>query len=340
LGVYIDNQGIAQSEIYLLGDILVNGTQVNSHNPQILWNPQGTYFLIYEIDIGANESGITNIIASPVSIVGGNVSSIYVLGGDQPTNRRPNAAYSSRTNDFLVVYETSTPGVPSENIRGVVLSASTFVIHQEIVYVNRLTQNEHHPYVAYNSLENEFLAVWNNGTEPEDNTEKRSIRIGNTFNKETTNFEFRKGNVASFQAKSITRTLTQRSFVGFDSTSLQKRQDSTLHYFKATVLCASSSTGATTGVPTTGVIPTTGIATTGQVVVPTSSPITPIGGNSSSKHTNNSVVAAVASVVVIFGVLCIILVIALVYILVIRPKRKAAAIAVARFDPDRDASRG
>jgi len=232
-------------------------------------------------------------------------------------------AYSSRTDEFLVVFEADQPGSGVVNIRGTVVDAYTFSPDYEIVYVNRNSHQEHHPRVAYNSITSTFFAIWNNGTEEEDydTTKKRSLDDEQSTSRYNTE---RSGqshigieileDLPKFISKRSVKDSITMPIIGqtINWENLQeKRQTSAAHFLSGTLLCASSSS---TGPVTAATVPVTQLS-----------------------KTNDTTVNTLIAFAVIFGVLFIILSILLIFFAIIKPNRERARAEIAKkYDPERD----
>jgi len=345
-GILVDSSGNLSNLVAVpLVGFVANGTRTNLHSPQIIWAPKDLfYYLVFQIDLDGPQQFVTNIIVSPINPLDLFNAGFVVIGSALPRNRNAFMTFAPRTNDFLIVMDADTPGnATSSFIYGVVISAVTGNIRQTINYVNRGSQLDHHARAAYSTLEGQFLIVWNNGTEPEDNVTKRFVPespesvSGNDWNI----------NKVQSPSRSIE---TQKVNLGIklkpnDQGPLsRKRQTPNSHTLKGTLLCANSSgittAAASTAIPSTGTA-TTGFATTGiatgvisfpsvspSVIVPTSAIVPPPNQGGSNK------VALIASLVTIFGILAVVGVVALVIVCVILPRRRAAR--AKRFDPDHE----
>jgi len=303
---FIDTIGTVNTTGYVLAaGFTGNNSRLSVHTPQLIWAPQDLYYLLlFQIDLDGPQQLVTDIVFAPIDPVSLNPLGYVSVGSNLPRNRNAFVTYASRTNDFLVVLDADTPGSGTSNIYGAIVAALTGTIRQRIVYVNQVSNVDHHARSAYSTIDGQFLVVWNNGTEPEDNVSKRYMpELENkSVPKWRNDVKFESG-VRSIE---VTTMYSEIEKMDFDENKLPtsiKRQ-TPANFLKGVLVCAPSS-GST-------------------------SVASPINLNSGG----GSRVALIASLTTIFGVLAIVGVIALIYFLVAR--RRAKSRSAMRFDPDND----
>jgi len=228
------------------------------------------------------------------------IESFLVVGTSLPRNRNPKAAYSPYTDEFLVTFECDTPGIPASNIRASVISASQFQGVQQIS-VNRITQSEHHPVIANNVADGTYLIVWNNGTESENQTNKRSV---SDFEVSWDSLEVSAVQTERhFEIRSVPLIFEEQTFVEAKVSSFVPRQTGNT-FIQATSLCPQT--------PGTSISSTMYVSSGRMTNVPTYQIIS--GGGVPDA------VSVAAIVVIVLGVIVAVLIGVLIYFMVIRPR--------------------
>jgi len=309
VGFFIDVNGRVNTTGYVLEAFSLNGNRVSAHSPQLIWAPFDLYyFLLFQVDFDAQQL-FTDILFSPIDPTSLNFGGFVSLGSTLPRNRNAFATFGSKTNDFFVVLDADTPGSGTSTIYGVVVAAVTGAIRQIITSVNQMSHVDHHGRSAYSTADGQFLVVWNNGTEREDNVTKRYIAKPQTKSvqdwrkdlKFETNMLSRERKVEVIRLYS---GINKRDFDNVFPTSA-KRQTAT-NFLKGVLVC--------TAIPAPPLLQS---SSTG-------------GGLNTRK------VVLIATLVSIFGLLAILGVAALIFFFVILPRRRAKSVAMMKFDPDRE----
>lgn len=132
----------------------------SEYKPRVAHNTTANeYLVVWEYDANGNGSDY-DILAARLRADGEVISTSLVVAGLTYHDRAPDVAYNSVANEYLVVWEHDYNGdgsdwdvVGQRVTAGGALAGSTFFVGG---YVN----HEYKPRVAYNSVANNYLAVW------------------------------------------------------------------------------------------------------------------------------------------------------------------------------------
>ncbi len=143
----------------LIGDDFLIARAANFENwpPAVAYNPvSGEYLAVWYEDRG--EAGGSNIYGQRVSAGGAPIGSVFTINDEGTPQVRPAAAASSATGEYLAVWSLIGPEL-SRNLYGQRLTGSGERIGGAI----HLGQGDK-PAVTYNSLTEEYLVVWADGS--------------------------------------------------------------------------------------------------------------------------------------------------------------------------------
>lgn len=200
------------------------------------------------------------------------------------------------------MFECDTPGAPASNIKASVISASLFQVVQQ-PNVNRITQSEHHPVIANNVNDGTYLVVWNNGTESENQTDKRSVP---GFEVSWDSLEISSVQVERhFEVRSVPFVYEAQRFVEAKESSFVPRQQTGNTFIQATCLCPQT--------PTTSDESTMSMSS-GRMTY------TPATYNYPDNNISPEAVSAAAISVIVLGCIVAVLIGILIYFMVIRPR--------------------
>jgi len=162
--VVLNSDGTAASNITLLG---VDGARsvYDALNPKCDHSTADDFFLV-TFEVVEPTSGLAGMIASQSDHDGVPHGDMIDISTNNPSDRRPELAYSQSTETFMVVYETGDPNTNLFNIQSVeVLPTSTKGIVRGKFYqtINQDLNHEFAPHIAYSPPANNFVVTWSHG---------------------------------------------------------------------------------------------------------------------------------------------------------------------------------
>ncbi|MCP4423367.1 MAG: choice-of-anchor D domain-containing protein, partial [Chloroflexi bacterium] len=146
----------------LIGSAFFVGGYVNhEYNPRIAYNSAANnYLVIWEYDYNGDGSNYI-VLGQLVSADGGLVGDAIFVGGYLNHELKPGIAYNSAANNYLVVWEYDYNGDGSDyDILGQQILADGSLSGSAILISGFIDRHELKPQLAYNSDDNEYLAVF------------------------------------------------------------------------------------------------------------------------------------------------------------------------------------
>jgi hypothetical protein len=169
----IYGQVISTTGMLFGGNFPIIEIQGNQQSPDLAYNSQNNLYLVVWQDNRYGNWDIYGRRVLPTGRLHGDFRISFSAGSEQI----PAMAYNSQDNEYLVVWQDMRNG--DEDIYGQRVGSDDSLLDDECP-ISTVANDQEFPDVTYNSQNNEYLAVWQDERNGEDNDDIYGQRVGPT----------------------------------------------------------------------------------------------------------------------------------------------------------------
>ena len=176
-GQDIYGRRVSGSGALLDGEVPIAIADGNKYNADLAYNSTANEYLVVWTysHAGPTESDIYGRrVSGGGAVVGGEVP----IGAADDYQNRPDVAYNSTANEYLVVWEDSRPDSGSDTYGQRVSSSGALLSGEIPISTAEPDQFQSDPAVAYNSTANEYLVVWDDDRSGTHDTNGQRVSTG------------------------------------------------------------------------------------------------------------------------------------------------------------------